>query len=241
MHMNKALTKCFLSIFAYEHQRGYNATIVSDPNRTFGHTFSHFYRQFGIRDKAEIEQNRDNMRKPWNIPDGWEVLKDRFDDGIAYAIFIDAQINATDALNMLIYVMLQYEEWHALPRSDCTLTNAWVWWGMKTRPKRKIGAVPGEMGCGQHYGGNTADQIQHQPEGDAQYEAIIEEFARGNSRTQQTISNQQTQIQQQSMAMSEMQQQLEMSAAQLWHQRQQQPPHQHQYNTRDKKGPQRPL
>ena len=49
--------------------------------------------------------------------DGWEVLKDRFDDGIANAVFTDAQINAADALNMLISVFLktgvfqaQYEE-----------------------------------------------------------------------------------------------------------------------------------
>ena len=57
------------------------------------------------------------MRKPWNVADGWEVLKDSFYDGIAYAVFADAQINATDAINMLISVFLktgvfqaQYEE-----------------------------------------------------------------------------------------------------------------------------------
>ena len=70
----------------------------------------------------EIEQNRDDMRKPWNIADGWEVLKDGFDDGIAYVVFADAQINAADKLNMLISIFLktgvfqaQYEEWHTLP------------------------------------------------------------------------------------------------------------------------------
>ena len=52
MHMNKALTERFLSIFANKHRRGYNATIILDPNRTFGHTFAHFYEQFGIRDEA---------------------------------------------------------------------------------------------------------------------------------------------------------------------------------------------
>ena len=88
----------------------------------------------------------------------------------------------------------QYEEWHALTRCDRTLANTWVWWGMKARLKRKIGAVAGDMGRGQHYGGNAADQIQHQPAGDAQYEALIEEFARGHSSTQKTTSNQQTQI-----------------------------------------------
>ena len=55
MHMNKTLTDRFLSIFINEHRRGYNATIVSDLNRTFGHTVAHFYKQFGIRDEAEIE------------------------------------------------------------------------------------------------------------------------------------------------------------------------------------------
>ena len=197
MHMKKALTKRFLSIFANEHRRGYNATIVSDPSRNFGHTFAHFYEQFGIRDEAEIEQNRDGMRKTWNIADRWEVLKDRFDNGITYAVFVDATSNAADALNMLISVLLktvvfqaQYEEWHALPRGDRTLANAWIWWGMKTRLKRKIGAVAGGMGRGQHYGGHAAEKIQHQPSGDAQYEALIEEFARGHSSTHQTISNQ---------------------------------------------------
>ena len=52
--MNKALTEFFLYIFANEHWRGYNETIVSDPNRTFGNTFAHFYKQFVIRDEAEI-------------------------------------------------------------------------------------------------------------------------------------------------------------------------------------------
>ena len=75
--MKKSLTERFLSIFANKHRRGYN------PNRTFGNTFAHFYEQFGIRDKSEIEENRNNMHKLWNIADRWEVLKDRFDDGIA--------------------------------------------------------------------------------------------------------------------------------------------------------------
>ena len=139
------------------------------------------------------------MRKPWNVADGWEVLKDRFDDGIAYAVFADTIISAADALNMLISVVVktrvlqvQYEEWHALPPGDRTLANVWIWWGMKARLKRKIGAVAREMGRGQHYRGNAVDQIiQHQPVGDAQYEAIIGEFARVHSSTQQTISNQQ--------------------------------------------------
>ena len=167
--MNKALTEHFLSIFANEHRRGYNATIVSDPNRTFGNNFAHFYEQFGIRDKAEIEKNRDNMCKPWNVADGWEVLKDRFDDGIAYTVFADATISAADALNMLISVIIKtrvfqtkYEEWHALPPGDRTLANAWIWWGTKARLKRKIGSVAGDMGRGQHYGGNASGQIiQH--------------------------------------------------------------------------------
>ena len=107
MHINKALTEHFLSIFANKHRRGYNAIIVSDPNSTFGNTFAHFYKQFGIRDEAKIEQNRDNMRKPWNIAEGWEVLKDRFDDGIAYAVFADATISAADALNMLISIIIK--------------------------------------------------------------------------------------------------------------------------------------
>ena len=148
--MNKALIERFLSIFVNKHQRGYNSTTVSDPNRTFGNTFAHFYEQFGIRDDAEIKQKRDDMRKPWNVADGWEVLKDRFDDVIAYAVFTDATISAADALNILIAVVVktrvfqtQYKEWHALPPGNHTLSNAWILWGMKSRLKRKIGSVAG--------------------------------------------------------------------------------------------------
>ena len=102
---------------------------------------------------------------------------------------------------------------------------------MKARLKWKIGSVIGEMGRGQHYGGNAAGQIiQHQPAGDVQYKSLIEEFARGHSSMQQTISNQQNQIQQQEMTMKQLQQQLEMNAAQPWQQQQQQPTQQYQNN-----------
>ena len=47
------------------------------------------------------------MRKPWNVADGWEVLKDRFDNEIAYAVFADTTISAADALNMLISVIVK--------------------------------------------------------------------------------------------------------------------------------------
>ena len=104
---------------------------------------------------------------------------------------------------------------------------------MKACLKREIGAVAGEMGRGQHYGGNATGQIiQHQPVGDAQYESLIKEFALGHSSTQQTISNQKNQTQQQAMAMHQLQQQLEMNAAQPWQQRQQQPTQQHQNNNK---------
>ena len=173
------------------------------------------------------------MRKPWNVADGWEVLKDQFDNGIAYAVFADATISAADALNMLISVIVktrvfqtQYAEWHAIPPGDRTLANAWIWWDMKARLKRKIGSVPGEMGSGQHYRGNAAGQIiQHQPADDTQYESLNEYFARGHSSTQQTISNQLNQIQQQAMVMQQFQQQLEMNAAQPWQQQHQQSTH----------------
>ena len=105
--MNKAITKRFISIFANEQRRGYNATIVSDPNRTFDNTFAQFNEQFGIRDEEEIEQNCDNMCKPWNVADGWEVLKDQFDNGMAYSVFEDATISAANAVNMLISVVVK--------------------------------------------------------------------------------------------------------------------------------------
>ena len=55
----------------------------------------------------EIKQNLDDMRKLWNVTDGWEVLKDQFDNGIAYAVFVDAKISAANAINMLISVIVK--------------------------------------------------------------------------------------------------------------------------------------
>ena len=95
---------------------------------------------------------------------------------------------------------------------------------MKSRLKLKIGSVAGEMGRGQHYVGNAAGQIiKHQPVVNVQYESLVEESACGHSSTQQTIINNQNQIQHQAMVMQQIKQQLEMNAAQPWQKQQQQP------------------
>ena len=82
----------------------------------------------------EIEANKDGMKAHWHIVDGWDVLKDRLGDGIAFAAFADAAIENGDVLNMLLSVIVktkqfewEYEEWHNLPNDSKTLINAFEW------------------------------------------------------------------------------------------------------------------
>ena len=69
----------------------------------------------------------------------FELLKTRFNNGIAFAAFANQPISPEDALNMLLTVvvktgvfLIQYEEWHSLPETEKTMANAFIWWATKT-------------------------------------------------------------------------------------------------------------
>jgi hypothetical protein len=215
-HMNKALCERFLSLFSTAQRKSYSNTLIKDPNRSFGETFEIFYKKFGKRDEVEIENNKDGMKAHWNVADGWDDLKDRFDDGIAFAAFADAAIENGDVLNMLLSVIVktkqferEYEEWHNLPNDSKTLINAFEWWEAKTRTKIKFGATAGSMGRAAEYGGGANEG--HEPGTNMQYDDLVAEFARGHAATQETITTQQAQLQQQAAAMLAMQNQFAMA------------------------------
>ena len=105
--MNKVLTERFLSLVPQEHRTTYKVTLSSNPNKRFGDTFQLFYEQFGIEDEMEIETNKEEMKRPWSLAEGFEALKTRFNDGIAYASFANQPISVIDALNMLLMVLVK--------------------------------------------------------------------------------------------------------------------------------------
>ena len=252
MNMNKGLTMRFLSLISAEYRIAYNNSITDEPNKRFIDTLQFFYDQYGIQDEAEIEQNRESMKQPWNINQGFALLKNRMDDGMAYASFAKQTLEASDVLNMFLTVIVatglfqtQYEEWHALPEDEKTLANAFIWWDKKVRIKARFTKTAATMGRGPHYGMNAQGQLEeHQPAEDAQYEGLVEEFARGQAEAQGAMNNLANgipqvleQMQHQSMAMQQMQQQMAMNAQAMamqqqpaWQQQRQQPAQQSSNN-----------
>ena len=104
-HMNKALTERFMTILPREHQLGYQAILTRNPNRPFKDTFDYFFNEFATQDEVEIEDNKDEMKKPWKISEGFQVLKQRIQDGLTYAAFAGKPIGADDVLNMMMVVL----------------------------------------------------------------------------------------------------------------------------------------
>ena len=76
--------------------------MTHDPSRRFKVTFNHFYNEFGQTDEVEIEDNKENMKKPWHPREGFQVLKQQIQDGMTYASFASKPIGADDALNMVV-------------------------------------------------------------------------------------------------------------------------------------------
>ena len=54
IHMNKVLTKRFLTLIPSEYVSGYNEVLVREPNRIFGDTLNYFYTEYGQEDEMEI-------------------------------------------------------------------------------------------------------------------------------------------------------------------------------------------
>ena len=78
VNMNKALIERFVFLLPREHRDLYQNTLIGNPNGRFGDTLNSFYREYGIRDKMELDQSRERMKAPWNTVDGFEILRKRF-------------------------------------------------------------------------------------------------------------------------------------------------------------------
>ena len=129
-NMNKALTERFITLLPCHHQLGYQAILACNPNRPFKETFDYFFAEFGMQDEVEIEDNKDEMKKAWSPNKGFQVLKQRIQDGLTYTAFAGKPIGADDTLNMMMVVLArtkllasEYRDWHSLPEVQRTLSK----------------------------------------------------------------------------------------------------------------------
>ena len=203
--MNRALTERFLTLIPSEYVAGYNEVLVRDPNRIFGETLNYFYTEYGQEDELEIEENKDQMKVPWHPRDGFQLLKQRITDGCTYATFAGKPTSNNDALNMLLFVLLQtrmfardYQEWHQQDDNEKTLANAFTWWAAKVRVMKKYDKIAGSMGRGDEYGMHTEEKQEE--------DGVFEDYALSMQLSNQNLQLQQ-QMQQQQFAIQQLQQQ----------------------------------
>ena len=95
------------------------------------------------------------MKAPWNPQSGFQALKTRFMDFVAFAAFATEVIPPNDVLKMIIAAILatgvfqlKYTKWHALPAAQRTILNAWDWWAKKVLMRLKFQKVAGNMNHG---------------------------------------------------------------------------------------------
>ena len=81
LNMNKALTNKFMCLLPIKYQQGYNEILTRDPNCIFGEMLNYFYTEYGQEDEVEIEENKEQMKKPWHPRDGFQLLKQQVLDG----------------------------------------------------------------------------------------------------------------------------------------------------------------
>ena len=219
-HMNKALTERFLSLLPGPHKRGYATIMTRNPNQRFEGTFNHFFNEFGLEDELEIEDNRDIMKGKWHPSEGFQILKQRIQDGMTYAAFASKPIGADDALNMMMVVIArtklfarEYQEWHSHPDVDRTLSNAFTYWAEKVRIMLKYDKLAGSMGRGEEYGMGAGSNTSNSSDQDS--EEIIEDYALSMQLSSQNAVLQQ-QLQQQQLAIGQLQQQAMYAGNSNW-------------------------
>ena len=106
-NMNKALIKRFSSLITHKHRDLYTLTHINNPNGTFQECFEYFYKECGIRDELELEDSWNQIMKPWNPSEGFQVLRKHFGGRITFVVFAENTIKPSSTLNMLINVIIK--------------------------------------------------------------------------------------------------------------------------------------
>jgi len=80
-----------LSLIAKPYKAEFNLKRYSDPNMNFKDAFQMFLDDFGATTEHDREENRNRMKAPWTLQDGWLILRKRIDDGIIYTYLHNMQ------------------------------------------------------------------------------------------------------------------------------------------------------
>ena len=86
----------------------------------FKDAFQYFLDDYGITKEHNQKENKNKMKAPWTLQDGWLVLQKRIDNGTTYALFTQRPTPDNDVVDMTLQVILkiglfaqEYGEWHA--------------------------------------------------------------------------------------------------------------------------------
>ena len=120
--MDTSLVTHFLTLIPLHNKTEYQTRKLSNPNESFLQCVMWFTEKYGDTAEPEREDNRNRMKKTWQLHDGWLQLQQQIEEGQVFAAVIGQPIPDTDAVDMAITVLMKtglfpaaYEEWHARP------------------------------------------------------------------------------------------------------------------------------
>ena len=186
--MSNALIHRFLSLLRSDDKEEYEEHHITNPNETFQECFQWFVDNFGDTDEPERERNRERMKKPWAMQDGWIRLTSQIESGRNYAHFCGKPISESDILDIAMTHILntqlfafEYAEWKGFPPQYKNWTNFKRHWKSKmTLKKTTTKTTSSEMGLSAS-GATTAD--------DGAYDESMKQFSTAYSATQGSIQN----------------------------------------------------
>ena len=68
--MNAALVDRFLSLMQDAFTQEYKVLRISNPNHQFRECLDHFLVKYGATNETQREENKKNMKQPWNLQNG---------------------------------------------------------------------------------------------------------------------------------------------------------------------------
>jgi len=131
--MSACLIERLLECFEMPLRQAFENKLLSNPNMEVQRAFQWFLENYGFTNKYDRENNKIDMKKAWNIQDGWHTLENQIEEGLLYASFGQAPISDNDVCDIAIRLILdtglfanEYTEW------TVQTTNNKTWLAMKT-------------------------------------------------------------------------------------------------------------
>ena len=93
--MNSALIDRFLSLMDPTYTTDFTYARVTHPTLQFRDCFTYFIGRYGATNETERSENRERMKAPWTLQEGWERLQKQIDDGHIYSLFANHPIQDT--------------------------------------------------------------------------------------------------------------------------------------------------